>query len=97
MHSFKLVFRGGAVSRPVILIALGCGLLGAQDTQSKYELPPDQRTRVTRRISVLCQRHLQSPGPARAALYVLAAGADLRLLSENLRCTHSSWFFEALP
>jgi hypothetical protein len=101
MHSFKLVFRGAAVSRPVILIALGCGLLGAQDTQSKYELPPDQRTGVIRRISVLCHSHLDigftRPPDEVARGYKDNIDAAIRLTRENpdFRWTiESAWMLE---
>src|SRR5690349_11337100 len=101
MHSFKLVFRGAAVSRPVILIALGCGLLGAQDTQSKYELPPDQRTGVIRRISVLCHSHLDigftRPPDEVARGYKDNIDAAIRLTRQNpdFRWTiESAWMLE---
>ncbi len=101
MHSIKAVSRGGAASRPMILIALGCSLLAAQDTQSKYELPQDQRTGTIKRISVLCHSHLDigftRPPDEVARGYKDNIDAAIRLTRENpdFRWTiESTWMLE---
>ncbi len=86
---------------PAIFAACACLSLFAQEKESKYELPPDQRTGAIRRILVLCHSHLDigftKPPDEVARDYKDNIDTAIRLTRENsdfVWTIESTWMLE---